>query len=352
MDRNSESMRKRRETGLELGGKRKRLERRGGTEDRRNSLVSWYRSLFEDVHFAVLIIDPVDGRIVDANAQASTFYGYGRKDMRRLKITDINTAPWEAIRSSFKTALAGQERGFFFRHRLSSGQIKEVSTILGPVRSPRGLYLYSLIQESPTLELQAQSDDEERNILLRELDHRVRNNLQVIEGLISLSGPSLRGNPQGLSRLRDRIRVMSLVYEGAAGGGASAPVSMERLFFALLMDIRSRHQNFRVDLRSHIGEGLTLRLDQALPLCLITDSVLESALLRGKELHRSFLLSLRKILGEGLELRIEDVLDEGFVFDELEKVIVTVAAEQLGAKLDVRAELCPFIMGFKDRAPG
>ena len=56
-----------------------------------------YSSFFENSHSVMLIIDPESGRILDANQTACTFYGYGRDQILRMRITDINTLSPEAI---------------------------------------------------------------------------------------------------------------------------------------------------------------------------------------------------------------------------------------------------------------
>jgi PAS domain S-box-containing protein len=37
-----------------------------------------------------LIIDPDNGRIVDANEAAAKFYGWSQEELRQMKISDIN----------------------------------------------------------------------------------------------------------------------------------------------------------------------------------------------------------------------------------------------------------------------
>jgi len=50
---------------------------------------SAYRALLENTHTAMFIIDPADGRIVDANPKATVFYGWPRETLRRREISEI-----------------------------------------------------------------------------------------------------------------------------------------------------------------------------------------------------------------------------------------------------------------------
>jgi DNA-binding response OmpR family regulator len=62
---------------------------------------------------------------------------------------------------------------------------------------------------------QARHDAEDRAALLRELDHRVRNNLSIIMGLVSLERTRGSGRPaaEALLSLENRLRAFLLAYE-------------------------------------------------------------------------------------------------------------------------------------------
>ena len=52
-----------------------------------------YRSLFEGHTAVILLVDPGDGRIVDANAAAAAFYGWPQAQLRGMTIGQINALP-------------------------------------------------------------------------------------------------------------------------------------------------------------------------------------------------------------------------------------------------------------------
>ncbi len=72
----------------------------------------------------------------------------------------------------------------------------------------------TLAEQNYRLYEQARADAEHREALLRELDHRVRNNLSVIMGLISLERSDESGSAEeSLVRLENRLRAFLLAYE-------------------------------------------------------------------------------------------------------------------------------------------
>ncbi|MHC4837148.1 MAG: PAS domain S-box protein [Planctomycetota bacterium] len=106
-----------------------------------------YRQMFETNLAVKLIIDPDDGRIVEANDAACRFYGYPREELEGLRIADINILPDEEIQARMKEARAADRLSFEFQHRLASGEVRDVEVFSGPVDTPQGLRLFSIIHD-------------------------------------------------------------------------------------------------------------------------------------------------------------------------------------------------------------
>lgn len=56
-----------------------------------------FRSVFENNHVVMLIIDPETGKIEDASPGACSFYGYDREGLKSKKISEINTLSPEQV---------------------------------------------------------------------------------------------------------------------------------------------------------------------------------------------------------------------------------------------------------------
>ena len=114
-----------------------------------------YRQLFEVNQAIKLVIEPVDGRIVDANPAAVAFYGYPRERLLQLTIADINTLPQEAVMAALREAEATHRLHNQFIHRIASGEMRNVEVHSGPVTVGDRTYLYSIIHDI-TERIQAQ----------------------------------------------------------------------------------------------------------------------------------------------------------------------------------------------------
>ena len=104
--------------------------------------------LMFDTHNAVmLLLDPADGAIVDANSAAALFYGYRRAELCRMRIFDIDThEPGEIIRAMHQAGVR-QENRFVFQHGLKDGSTRWVEIHASPIRSGTRALLFSIIQD-------------------------------------------------------------------------------------------------------------------------------------------------------------------------------------------------------------
>ncbi len=106
-----------------------------------------YRQMFESNQSVKLIIDPADGRIVEANPAAASYYGYPLEHLTAMKMSDINILPPEALSAEMAAAKAARRLYFNFKHRLASGEIRDVEVFTGPVREGGRTLLYSVIHD-------------------------------------------------------------------------------------------------------------------------------------------------------------------------------------------------------------
>lgn len=105
-----------------------------------------YRQTFHTNQAIKLVIDPTEGAIVDVNDAACQFYGYTREQLLEMQITQINTLPVEAIQARMRQALTGRVH-YEFRHRLASGEVRDVEIYTGPFDFQGRRLLYSIVHD-------------------------------------------------------------------------------------------------------------------------------------------------------------------------------------------------------------
>ena len=106
-----------------------------------------YHSMFTNNTAIKLLVDPETVRIVDANPAAAEFYGWPVEKLRKMRVTDINTLPLEALKQEMALALQEQRQFFRFRHRTASGEVREVEVHSGHVHYHGRELLYSVVND-------------------------------------------------------------------------------------------------------------------------------------------------------------------------------------------------------------
>lgn len=95
----------------------------------------------------MLLIDPGTLDIVDANQAAVSFYGWNHETLIRKKITDINLLSEEKILQETARVQRNERHRFNFRHRLSTGETREVEVYSGPIDVGGEQLLYSIVHD-------------------------------------------------------------------------------------------------------------------------------------------------------------------------------------------------------------
>lgn len=98
----------------------------------------WQQSFVHN-HAIQLLIDPQSGAIVDANPAASHFYGYPREQLRQMTIQDIDLPQASAFEHG------GMDTLFNFRHKLASGELRDVKVFSNPIEFDGRRLVYSII---------------------------------------------------------------------------------------------------------------------------------------------------------------------------------------------------------------
>jgi predicted ATPase/two-component sensor histidine kinase len=125
---------------------------------------------------------------------------------------------------------------------------------------------------------------EEKDALLKEMHHRVKNNLQLISSLLNLQASRIE-DPHIASLFadsRDRVRSMALVHENLYRTGDYARVSMRRQLGSLCAQLQRAHRlpGRDVSLRTELAD-LHLDIDKAVSCGLIVNELVSNAFKHG-----------------------------------------------------------------------
>ncbi|MBM4287133.1 MAG: PAS domain S-box protein [Deltaproteobacteria bacterium] len=106
-----------------------------------------YRSLFQNNHAVMLLIDPDTGDIIDANPAACAYYGFSQEELTAKKISEINTLTQPQIQAAMQAVKLEERRHFFFQHRLAGGEVRDVEVFSGPTTVQDRELIYSIVHD-------------------------------------------------------------------------------------------------------------------------------------------------------------------------------------------------------------
>jgi len=177
-----------------------------------------FRQTFHQNKAMMLMMKPGSGQIIDANQAAEKFYGYTIDELRNMSIMNINILPPEEIQAEMIHALREERNSFIFPHKLSNGDIKTVEVFVSPVTIKGNTLLISIVHditERKLLESKVNALLREKEIILKEVHHRVKNNMNAIQGLLMLQQDTLE-DPKAIQALQvaeSRVQSMIVLYD-------------------------------------------------------------------------------------------------------------------------------------------
>jgi PAS domain S-box-containing protein len=261
---------------------------------------------------AILLTSP-DGRILSANPAACDMFGRPEDEICRLGREYL----FDATDPRWVPALEERARTDRFRGELTFLRKDgtpfpcEVSSTVYLDRN--GQQRMSMIIRDVTDRVRAQEQIKmslrEKEIMLKEIHHRVKNNMQVISSMLSLESqktpdPHIRGL---FGESINRIRTMALVHERLYKSGTLAAVGFKELLTAVASDLQRFYSVAGVACRVE-AEDLALGIDTAIPCGMIVNELVSNAF-KHAFLGRSsghVLISLRRLEDGKLELSVED----------------------------------------------
>ena len=269
----------------------------------------------------MLMVDS-EGCIALVNSQAEELFGYSRSELLGASIETLVPQQYRAghhdLRKNFSKAPTARRMGAgreLFGLRKDGAEVP-VEIGLNPINTREGAFvLVSIIDSTErrkaTEELRRSLKDKE--ILLQEIHHRVKNNLAVIGSILYLQSSTTDDSKllRVLQECQDRIRSMSLVHERLYLHGDVGQLDFAEYVQELTQQLARNNlpssQPISLDFKL---ESIPLELKQAVPCGLILNELLTNAFQHGFQGRRqgTLSISLRRVDGDNISL---EVIDDG-----------------------------------------
>ncbi|MDX2359524.1 MAG: histidine kinase dimerization/phosphoacceptor domain -containing protein [Crocinitomicaceae bacterium] len=200
------------------------------------------------------------------------------------------------------------------------------------------------ISEKKKSSIEIEESLKEKEILLKEIHHRVKNNLQVISSILNLQSSFVQDEKtlEILQESRNRIRSMAIIHENLYRTEDFSSINFSNYFDNLT---RSLISSYRIGEEVHLDselEEIDLILDQAIPCGLLVNELITNALKYAWKEGEAGTISMRlKETDDLITLEISDdgvglpVPFEKMKSDTLGLQLVETLVEQLDGEIEV-----------------
>ena len=169
--------------------------------------------------------------------------------------------------------------------------------------------LYKAVQNNRRKNMLLLKQNEEKEFLLKEIHHRVKNNLEIISSLLSLQSSRIQDPKvaEAMQKSQQRVQSMSMIHQKLYQGKSLSTIEMKDYFENLGSHVIS---TFGAEGRVSIScamEPLELDVDLAVPIGLIVNELLTNSLKYAfpKKSEGEIIIALKKVEGT-LYLNVSD----------------------------------------------
>jgi PAS domain S-box-containing protein len=251
-----------------------------------------YRTMFEESPLGVALYD-AGGKLQQANRASFQLFGlppegppseitiFGEDSI--TSHTKRRLRSGESVRGVVQIDFAGRDRQRF--HDSSRTDVGVFQTLVTPLmvhgQDPEGYLVHVVdITEQTQARMRMAKSLEEKEVLLREVHHRVKNNLQIISSLLNLqlantTDPTSR---KTLEESRLRITSMALIHEHLYQSESLAQIPFADYLRSLVYSIAQTHQVHAKAIDVGIDcPPVALTMGEAIPCGLIVNELLANA---------------------------------------------------------------------------
>jgi len=319
-----------------------------------------YQTLMLTATDGIHILDE-QGNVIEVNDSFCQMLGYTCEELSKLNVHD-----WDALHSKEELliqipSLIQRPALFTTKHRRKDGEIRDVEISAGGVTIDGKSYLFNAtrdITDRKRAEEALVRSIKEKEVMLKEIHHRVKNNLQVVYSLLNLQAKGIADQTVRamFEESKNRVSSMALIHERLYRSEDLAFIDFKEYLQRLIVGIADTYN--RRDIVINVDmEPLSLDINKGIPCGLIVNELASNSLKHAFPEGRNGKITLC-INKNNAGQNILTIADNGIGFpagidfkntSSLGMQLVTVLTGQLnGTIVLLREEGTKFIITFPD----
>lgn len=311
-----------------------------------------YRNLVEASHDLVWRID-IEGNFNFINNASSSILGYSPAEMiGNSFVPYINPSKVEETVSVHESVIKGDVfESFPLEMVTSEGELRHLSATAYPIVDDNGIIVgcsgtATDITYLKNYQSQLEESLAEKEILIKEIHHRVKNNLAVISGLFALQAMHVdKEDNETLTILQEsqsRIKSIAAIHEKLYQNHVFSSIEIKSYLTDFVSEIAETYERNDKNIEIEVlGDEVSLNVNQAVPFGILANELIVNAYkyaFDGKD--RGKINVSLNVVGKELIFCVADNgigLAEDFDINELNSLgmtLIRTLAEQLNATFD------------------
>ena len=226
-----------------------------------------------------------DGQFLYVNDAACKAFGYSREELLRMKIPDIDVSyKGDRFKEIFAEIKADGGAHIESLIKAKDGRIFPVEISIKAYHYGDKVWVVSFlhdITDRKLIEERLRGSLREKEVLLKEVHHRVKNNLQIISSLLHLQMSGVDQEPirHILTDSQNRIRSIALVHERTYMSDDLARIDFPEYLQSLANQLMCTYTADAKQVKLTIeGDNIQIGVDQAVPCGLIMNELISNSL--------------------------------------------------------------------------
>jgi len=282
-----------------------------------------FRSLLDETNDYIFLLKIPSGRFSDVNKSASEYFGFNTIEMQSMSIHDlVAVEELDKFCKLFKElADKSLERKTFYSVFVGfNGNKIPVEISASTVNFSDEFYIVMVVRditERKEAENEIKKSLEEKKVLLREIHHRVKNNMQIISSLLNLQANHTNDKNvvDILMESQNRVKSMAMIHEKLYQSPELARIDFKDYISKLSTFLRQSYVyvNNTIIIETEV-EDVHLNIDTAVPCGLIINELITNSIKHGFPDDKPGLIRIK--LSESGGKYILSVKDNGVGFPE------------------------------------
>ncbi|MCD6192685.1 MAG: PAS domain S-box protein [Candidatus Aminicenantes bacterium] len=269
-----------------------------------------YKSIFEGSRDAIFIADE-NARFVEVNQAACELTGYSREELLNMRIPDLHgEADLHAYKKYFHQIMKGESI-------LSEAKIlRKDGTKVNTEFSNKRIFIDGIpymhtvardVSEWKKDKEKIKASLKEKEIMLHEIHHRVKNNMQIIISLMRIQGRKAKHKETRnyLQTLQDRVHSMSLIhdhfYQEREFDKINIVSYIKRLIDHLFFVYNTKQNQIKINLDL---EKIYLDLNKAVPFGMLINEIISNVLKHAFPRRKKGEITLRLYRDDNRKIRL------------------------------------------------